>query len=46
MEKTTAEKRQNEISPQTYRAAELFSKLPDSVQDDVISLIKALLSRE
>jgi len=34
------------ISAETVFAAELFSKLPASVQDEIIDLLKSLLSDE
>lgn len=46
MDNIHTEEKQTEYSPETYRAAELFSHLPITLQDEFISLLKALSSPE
>lgn len=46
MEQTITEKPKSELSQQTYNASELFSRLPASMQDEIISLLRTLLSGE
>ena len=43
---STAESQSKGLTLKTILAAELFSKLPTAAQDEVIALIKSLLSRE
>ncbi len=45
MDRNSAESQTKELTLETTYAAELFSKLPAATQDEIITLIKSLLSR-
>jgi len=46
MDPNSAESQSKELTLETAHAAELFSKLPAAAQDEIIDLIRSLLSRE
>jgi len=46
MDCISAESQSKELTLETILAAELFSKLPATAQDEIITLLKSLLSRE
>ncbi len=46
MDRNSAESQSKELTLETVYAAELFSKLPAAAQDEIIDLLKSLLSDE